>query len=121
MAFNQGKKWLNLVFLAYLALAVTVSFTCSTRDNYYFDDSYADGLDTGSFFPLNDLAVDCLAEYTPARGKTNPYQLRNGLLRVFALAGMCITAKIFLRSHYCVLYNDKKFAQKNNILLKLRI
>jgi len=125
MVTNLWKKRLYPLFLVYLALIVTVSFSFSIRDKICLSEPTPDRSDTEIFFSSVYYfdSVDWLTENTNTMRRANEYsscQMRNGLLRAFGLTG--ILAAITLSGYSCsVLKDEKATIQKNNTPLKLRI
>ena len=124
MNLNAGGKWLKSVFLVYLALAIISSFAFSTGQDFSYQKTKKDILGSGNNISSIAHTIDWLAEDTPIISKAYKYSnapLRNGLFRVFTLAGIIGIAMFLTKSNFIVNKNDNFRIIKNLVPLKLLI
>jgi hypothetical protein len=117
------EKGVKILLLSYLMLAVIGSFSFSTGEDY-FNINNSECLESGSYITSVNYTIDCLAEDAAGTIKANGYrfsQFRNGLLRIFAITGICLVSVCFSKSFYKIIKNIYIPITKEQILLKLRI
>ena len=123
MSLSIGEKLPKLIFLVYLILAILGSFTLSDK-TFHFVDFGRDILGSSGFFSSTTLTADWLIEDAPTISKayrfSNP-SLRNGLPRVFNLAGITGITKFHVKSNVKIDKSDYFPIAKNLVPLKLRI
>ena len=124
MDLNAGEKWLKNVLLAYLILAIIGSFAFAAGQAFSYEKSDRDFLGSNSYFSSIVHTIDWLAEDTPAISnayKNSNSPLRNGLLRVFTLAGITGITVFLAKSNFKININENFPVIKNLFPLKLRI
>jgi hypothetical protein len=107
-----------------LIFVIIIAFTISTSEASIFGYSNKDIIGTGRYCESISHAVDFLAEDTTTIGKDLRFTnspLRNGLLRVFTLAGTIAIAPYLAGANIKAIKNDAILLTKNHIFLKLRI
>ena len=122
MTCYLGKKWLHIILLAYLVLAVPGSLVFSVGESFCVDNLDTDSLGADVFFSSISHTVDWLAEDTTiGKAQYSSSRLRYGLLRELDFVGICITALYFARSYLQLIKNDNVFTARNHIPLILRL
>ena len=117
------KKYLNIALLIYLMFAVTGFFAFPNNDSL-LPSNNANILGSNVSFTSKYYNVDCVAVNTKTIEKPYSHLLsfaRNGLLRVFAFAGIHLVAVCFIKSCFNLINKYKTSTTKDNIILKLRI
>jgi len=116
------KKQFKHILLTYLILALIGSSAISAGEAFCFEYSNNDSIYSGRCFSSINHTVGWLAGVTirKANGYSNSMS-RNGMLRVFTLAGTIATAVYLLGANLKIIKNDNTPILKNLILLRLRI
>ena len=121
---NAGDKRLKSVLLVYLMLAIIGSFAFSICQDFSFETANKDTLGSGNNISSVTHAIDWLAEDTLIVSKAHKFSnstVRNGLLRIFTLAGIITIAMIPAQSNLRKYKNNNFPEIKNLVPLKLRI
>jgi hypothetical protein len=109
------------ILIMYLVFAIIGTFAVGGASCFEHSNK---GLDTNRYFSAMSHTVDWLAEDTTTIGKAHGSAnspLRNGLLRVFILAGTIVAAVYLARANLKIIKNENFLPVKKLILLKLRI
>jgi len=125
MVYNHiEKKWLKLVLLAYLVLALIGSSAISAGEAFCFDYSNNDSIYSGRYFSSISHTLDWLAGDVLTIRKTNGFPnspLRNRLIRLFTLAGTIAAVIYLVGANLQTLNKDNNPTIKNLVLLRLRV
>ena len=124
MLNRKAKKWPYIIFLVYLVLAITGSYTFLPDEAFCSASLKTDRLGAPGFLSSIAYAVHWVAEDPSVTGKAHEQLLsvlRNGFFRIFILAGIYAAAIFFARSFFPAMKNDNTLIKKKSILLKLRI
>ena len=119
--FIKEKKWQNFIFVPYLLLAITCSYTFLTGESFNLD------INKRNFetqFASFHYSADWIAEETITIRKASRNSssiLRSGLIRIFLYLGILMTSVYLTGTCIQQIKTNKTSNFKNYILLKLRI